>query len=262
MTFDEIISMFFKIRTVEYYDTISSTNDRVKEMFREPESPELPCLVIARHQTAGRGRGNKSWWSGDGALLLSLGFELSSLFLQRNHLSLFSLASGLAAVETIRNRVPKTFEVGLHWSNDIYADNKKIGGILIESPTPQHLVLGIGINVNNRLTEIPAEFQLELKQHPITSLIEILDQPIFLPALIVEFLFRLHRAAERITVEPAELVRDAETCCLQIGKEVTIRQENATILGRCVGIAPDGSLRLETQNGLELVRCGVVDAGN
>jgi BirA family biotin operon repressor/biotin-[acetyl-CoA-carboxylase] ligase len=180
-----------EIRTVEYHDSISSTNDRIKELLKQPVLPKLPCLVIANRQTAGRGRGNKVWWSGDGALLMSLGFELSACSLNRSHLPSFSLAVGRAAVETIRNRLPEKNCVGLHLPNDVYVDGKKICGILIESPTPQHLILGIGINVNNRLTEVPLEFRNEFIERPITSLIEILGEPTHLPDLIVDFLVRL-----------------------------------------------------------------------
>ncbi|MDR2441322.1 MAG: biotin--[acetyl-CoA-carboxylase] ligase [Planctomycetaceae bacterium] len=239
------------IRTIEYYNCISSTNDRLKDILKQSILPKLPCLIVAKRQTAGRGRGNKVWWSSDGALLMSLGFELASFSLKRTDLSLFSLAVGLAVLKTIRNWLPEKNNIGLHWPNDIYIDDKKISGILIESPTPQHLVVGVGINVNNRLNEIPPEFRTEFTNKPITSLIDILDETTDHSILITNFLKLLSDEINRITVEPLELIREAERYCVQIGKELTIRSNHKVIQGHCFGLAPDGSLRLQTSNGIE-----------
>jgi BirA family biotin operon repressor/biotin-[acetyl-CoA-carboxylase] ligase len=198
------------IRTIEYYDCVSSTNDHLKEFLKLSVPPKLPCLVVAKRQTAGRGRGNKVWWSGEGALLMSLGLELAAFSLKRTDLPSFSLAAGLAAFKTIRNRLPKNNITELHLPNDVYVDGKKIAGILIESPTPQHLILGIGINVNNRLSEIPPEFRTEFKNKPITSFIEILNETTDISGLIVDFLIMLSGEINRITVEPLEIVREVE----------------------------------------------------
>lgn len=141
---------------------------------------------------------------------MSLGLELAALSLKRTDLSLFSLAAGLAALKTIRNRLPKKNITGLHLPNDVYVDGKKIAGILIESPTPQHLVLGVGINVNNRLNDIPPEFRTEFQNKPITSFIEILNEITDISGLIIDFLVMLSGEINRITVEPLEIVREAE----------------------------------------------------
>ncbi|MDR2754463.1 MAG: biotin--[acetyl-CoA-carboxylase] ligase [Planctomycetaceae bacterium] len=246
------------IRTIEYYNCISSTNDRLKEILKSSIPPKLPCLIIAKQQTAGRGRGNKIWWSGEGALLMSLGFELAAFSLKRSDLLLFSLAVGLAVLKTIRNYLPEKNNIGLHWPNDVYVDGKKISGILIESPTPQHLVLGVGINVNNRLNEIPPEFRTEFKNKPITSFIDILDGTTDHSVLITTFLILLSNEINRITLEPLELVQEAERYCVQIGKELTIRSDHKVIRGLCLGLAPDGSLRLQTSNHIENVQTGII----
>jgi BirA family biotin operon repressor/biotin-[acetyl-CoA-carboxylase] ligase len=204
------IIVLITIRTIEYYDCISSTNDHLKELLKQSVLPRLPYLVVAGRQTAGRGRGNKVWWSGEGSLLMSLGLELNALSLKRTDLPLFSLAAGLAVLKTIRNRLPENKMTGLHLPNDVYVDGKKISGILIESPTPQHLVVGVGINVNNRLSEIPPEFRKEFQNKPITSLIEILNETTDISGLIVDFLIILSAEINRITVEPLEIVREAE----------------------------------------------------
>jgi len=67
---DEIRASTF-IRHVEIHETLGSTNDRAAELARDADI-ELPALVAARHQTAGRGRGSNTWWSDDGALTFSI----------------------------------------------------------------------------------------------------------------------------------------------------------------------------------------------
>jgi BirA family biotin operon repressor/biotin-[acetyl-CoA-carboxylase] ligase len=202
------------IRTIEYYDCISSTNDHLKKLLKQSVLPKLPYLVVAKRQTAGRGRGNKVWWSGEGSLLMTLGLELEALSLKRTDLSLFSLVAGLAILKTIRYRLPKNNIIGLHLPNDIYVDGKKISGVLMESPTPQYLVMGIGMNVNNRLSEIPSEFRIEFQNRSITSLIEILNETTDISGLIVDLLNTLSGEINRITVEPLEIVREAEKYCI------------------------------------------------
>ena len=59
------------VRYVEIHDTLGSTNVRALELARNAEI-ELPALVAARIQTAGKGRGRNTWWAADGALTFSL----------------------------------------------------------------------------------------------------------------------------------------------------------------------------------------------
>jgi len=165
--------MFLPIQTLEYHEEIPSTNDRVQELLRQPMKPKLPCLVIAKRQTAGRGRGNKRWWSGEGAILMSLGFELSPESLTRDQLPMLSATTARSVARVLSRYLPE-HSLEFRPPNDVYAEGKKISGILLESPTPQYGILGIGLNVNNRLTDIPPEFLAEMTDHPITSLIELL----------------------------------------------------------------------------------------
>lgn len=244
---------FTAIRTFEYHDCLDSTNDRVKELFKQLILPKLPCLVIARQQTAGRGRGAKSWWSPDGALLMSLGFELDAVKLERNELPLLSLAAAMAVLETIGEYAAK-FEVGLHWPNDVYVDDRKISGILLESPTPRHVVVGIGVNVNNRFAGVPPE---DFNRLPI-SLIELLGVETEHPLFVRRLLVRLHDKIEKLAKYRTGFIEEAGRCCVQTGRTITINGTVNGLHGRCVGIAPDGGLLLETASGVETVHRGIV----
>jgi len=182
--------MFYPIQTLEYYAEVSSTNDRVKELLGQPNQPKLPCLVVANRQTAGRGRGGKRWWSGEGALLMSLGFELSPESLTRDQLPTFSVTVAQSVINVLKRYLPQC-KIELRLPNDVHVEGKKIGGILLESPTPQYGIVGIGLNVNNRLGDIPPEFQDDLAARSITSMIELLGSETDISLLTSELLHEL-----------------------------------------------------------------------
>jgi BirA family biotin operon repressor/biotin-[acetyl-CoA-carboxylase] ligase len=192
------ITMLRPILTLEYYDEISSTNDRIQELLRQSVKPKLPCLVVANRQTAGRGRGNKRWWSGEGAILFSLGFELSPEFLTRDELPTFSATVARSIVQVLSRHLP-LHQLEVHLPNDVYVDGKKICGILLESPTPQYAILGIGLNVNNRLSDLPSEFLTEVTERPITTMFELLHEETDLYQLTGELLLELGFASPLAT---------------------------------------------------------------
>ena len=189
--------MFLPLQTLEYHEEISSTNDRIQELLKQPVKPKLPCLVIANRQTAGRGRGNKRWWSGRGAILMSLGFELSPEFLSRDQLPIFS-AMTARSVMTVLNRYLPNHKLEFHPPNDVYADGKKICGILLESPAPQYGILGIGLNVNNRLSDIPSAFSDDLAGRSITSMVELLGRETDVVRLMSELLIELDSTESQV----------------------------------------------------------------
>lgn len=247
----------WKIPTIEHHHVLSSTSDRVRKILETAISVDLPCLVVADEQTAGRGRAGKVWWSSKEALLFSLGLELSNFLLTRKDLPLLSLATGLSVLQAIQKYLPTKNQVALHWPNDVYVDSKKICGILIESPKPNLAVLGIGINVNNHLADIPNEFYPEFERRPIISMIEILDKKTDILLLLVDFLQKFQYNVEK-GLSSDKLIREAEAYCIQVGRNVSISQNGREIQGLCIGIAPDASLLIQTESGIETVHSGIV----
>ena len=157
-------------------------------MFGQQNKSKLPCLVLANRQTAGRGRGDKRWWSGEGAILMSLGFEL--LPGSRDQLPILSVNVARSVINVLNRYLPQ-HNIELHLPNDVHVDGKKICGILLESPTPRYGILGIGLNVNNRLGDIPPEFLHDLTDRSITSMIELLGKETDIPRLTSELLTEL-----------------------------------------------------------------------
>lgn len=124
---------------------------------------------------------------------MSLGFELSPEFLSRDQLPTLSVTTARSVINVLSRYLPQcTLEV--HLPNDVYADGKKICGILLESPTPQYGILGMGVNVNNRLCDLPSEFRNDLAERPITSMIELLGRETDIDQLTHELLSELKAA--------------------------------------------------------------------
>jgi BirA family transcriptional regulator, biotin operon repressor / biotin---[acetyl-CoA-carboxylase] ligase len=106
-------------------ESVGSTQDVAREL-------PVGSIVIADHQTSGRGRLDRRWEAPPGAALLV------SFVLAPN--PVLSLAAGVAAAEACGPRIR------LKWPNDLLLDERKLGGILVEA-TRDKAVCGIGINL-------------------------------------------------------------------------------------------------------------------
>ena len=126
---------------------------------------------------------------------MSLGLELSPksqtyLPYTRDQLPTLSVATARSIITVLSRYLPQ-HKLEFRSPNDVYVDGKKISGILLESPTPQYGIIGIGLNVNNRLCDIPPEFFADLADQPITSMIELLGRETDIPRLVEELLSEL-----------------------------------------------------------------------
>jgi BirA family biotin operon repressor/biotin-[acetyl-CoA-carboxylase] ligase len=107
--------------------SVTSTQDVAREL-------PIGSIVIADHQTAGRGRHDRRWEAPEGTALL-VSFVLAPQ-------PLLSLAAGVAAAEACGPGVR------LKWPNDLLLDHRKVGGILVET-TPERAICGVGINLTS-----------------------------------------------------------------------------------------------------------------
>jgi BirA family biotin operon repressor/biotin-[acetyl-CoA-carboxylase] ligase len=125
--------------------TLESTNTRLLESL--PPAAGTAAVVLAEHQTGGRGRRGRGWVAPPGgAICLSLGWQYADM---PADLSALSLIVGLSAVNALT--ALGVAGVSLKWPNDLVTAEGKLGGILIEmraeSGGPVHVVAGIGLNI-------------------------------------------------------------------------------------------------------------------
>jgi BirA family transcriptional regulator, biotin operon repressor / biotin---[acetyl-CoA-carboxylase] ligase len=158
----------------------NSTNDLLKRMLREQQLPE-GFVVHSCFQTAGKGQVGNSWESTDGENLL-FSMALYPLRIKVEEQFLISQLVSVAIKNTLDNYADN---VSVKWPNDIYWNDKKLGGILIENSLQsgriKSTVIGIGINVNQQhfMSNAPnpvSLFQITDKEHNVEKLlIEIRD---------------------------------------------------------------------------------------
>jgi BirA family biotin operon repressor/biotin-[acetyl-CoA-carboxylase] ligase len=125
--------------------TLESTNTRLLDSL--PPAAATAAVVLAEHQTGGRGRRGRGWIAPPGgAICLSLAWQYADM---PADLAALSLVVGLCATGALREL--GIDDVSLKWPNDLVTRNGKLGGILIEmraeSGGPVHVVIGIGLNV-------------------------------------------------------------------------------------------------------------------
>jgi BirA family biotin operon repressor/biotin-[acetyl-CoA-carboxylase] ligase len=255
---DEIRAATF-IRHIEIHDTLGSTNDRAAELARDIDI-ELPALVAARHQIAGRGRGSNTWWSADGALTFSIVLYPTPFGISAASWPQLSLTTAVAVCNALAVELNPKFEGGLSaaaenpksagfaikWPNDIMLNDRKLCGILIESPggrapAKDRLVVGIGININNSLRAAPRELA-----NYATSLCDQSAQHHSLQQVLIHVLNEFQRHVVRLGQHDPQLPRAWQHLCWLLQKKLSAEVGRQVVEGICTGIADNGALLIET----------------
>src|SRR3990172_8195117 len=134
---------------------VTSTMDVLAEL-AEDGAPE-GTVVIADHQTAGRGRLSRSWLAPPGtALLMSILFRPD---LPPERLGHVTMAVGLGTLHALDARLLSGRRAALKWPNDVLVEGRKIAGLLAEarlSPgRPGAVIVGLGLNVHQTGAALP-----------------------------------------------------------------------------------------------------------
>ena len=137
-------------QNIIHLKSVDSTNSYASELLRQNSIPE-GTLIYTGEQTNGRGqRGNV--WESEPNKNISLSLVLYPKFLSTEKQFLLTKITSLAVADLMAEVLTSTEKIKIKWPNDIYIDDKKIGGILIENSIRdsnlQSAVIGIGINVN------------------------------------------------------------------------------------------------------------------
>ncbi|HEV3473201.1 MAG TPA: biotin--[acetyl-CoA-carboxylase] ligase, partial [Actinomycetota bacterium] len=140
---------------IRYFDDTASTNTEALEWAMN-EAPE-GALVVADHQTGGRGRWGRSWFSIPGKLLQFSLILRPQIQLDRHGLLTGGL--GVACAEAIETTTGLPARV--KWPNDVVVESRKIVGMLVETQTMgaaiSAAICGIGVNVSLQRDDLPDE---------------------------------------------------------------------------------------------------------
>ena len=148
---------------IERLKEVPSTNDYLKKLCQEGKAREFHT-VLAESQTAGKGQRGNSWESETGKnLTFSMVLYPTNLEI-KDHFFL-SILTAFSVFEALRFY---TDGFSIKWPNDIYWNDKKIGGILIENEMEgkyiTQSVIGIGLNINQEVFLSDAPNPVSLKQ--------------------------------------------------------------------------------------------------
>ena len=231
-----------------WFDQIDSTNTYVREQARDGTPEGL--VVVADHQTAGRGRLGRRWESPPGVSLLA------SVLLRPNidpaDLHLCTTAVALAAMDACQ----EVAGVGavLKWPNDLLVDGAKLAGILAEAEFAgadlAAVVVGIGINVGWPGPPEAGGTSLEAAAgSPV-------DRRVLLHALLAALSER--RAGLEAAAGRRALADEGRRRCATLGQQVRVTLEGEEITGRAVAIDDAGRLVVETPAGSRRVTAGDV----
>ena len=234
------------------FDTIDSTNTEALKQARQGANEGL--CVIARQQTAGRGRQGRSWVSPmDAGLYVSVVLRPK---LDAKYLPLITLAAAVAVFETLA-------ELGLtpeiKWPNDVLLNEKKICGILAETAeTEQGLAIVVGVGINVTSNSFPPELG-----DTATSIEGELNIPVTFSDVESVLLRQFDNWYSKLCDEdgPTAVVTEwSKRSSYANGKNVRVSLTGNSVSGATNGLEPDGALRVVTADGsIHIVHAGDVE---
>ena len=224
-----------------WLDSVDSTNTYAKQLARNG-APE-GTVVIADHQTGGRGRMGRSFSSPAGmGIYMSVILRPDCLPEELMHLT---CAAGLAAsdaVSDVTDHVP-----GIKWTNDLILAHRKLGGILTELSVNPHTrkvewaIIGIGINCCQEEADFPEEIR------PIAISLHI--SPAKRLQLIAQIILTFHQMRPYLFAEKEGIMEDFRHRCVTIGQEISILRGDEVHHGRALSVDDDGGLVVKYDDG-------------
>ncbi|MGI8773695.1 MAG: biotin--[acetyl-CoA-carboxylase] ligase [Actinomycetota bacterium] len=228
-------------RSLRHVATTGSTNSDA--LGWAAEGADEGAVVVADHQTGGRGRWGRDWTSAPGDSLL-FSVILRPHPTPPDRLGLLSVLGGVATAEAVGEETG--LDARVKWPNDVVIDGRKLAGVLAEARTQggevSVAVLGIGLNLS-----LPGDLAPEVAGCA-TSLDRHLPPDHELrAALLGTILERIERWYAGLSADGGvSLVRRAEELSSMIGRDVSLRfSDGRTLEALATGLSPAGGLRVE-----------------
>ena len=228
------------------FDALPSTNT---EALRQAQAGAAEGLcVLAREQTAGRGRQNRGWESRRDA-----GLYLSVMLRPRLPVDQWPLLTLMTAV-AVHEALHDVFDLvtDIKWPNDILASNKKLGGILAETadtPAGRAAVIGVGVNlgrgaVSEALADIATTVVAESPDRAMAD-----PDPAKFGGVVVRKLAEWYQVLQQPGGRARVIDTWTERSSYAVGKPVSVLSGSETFEGVTQGLTDDGALRIATNGG-------------
>ena len=238
--------------TLYWYPATDSTNTQAKKLARDGATHGT--VLIAGHQTGGRGRMGRTFQSPAGAgVYLSVILRPTCPPERLMHLTCAAGVAMLQAVEKVSGIRPQ-----VKWINDLVVDGKKLGGILTEMSVDKgmvdYAVIGIGINCLQTAEDFHPEIAGLATSLSLSSGRTVL--PEVLAAAMVESLWKMSLT---LLCEKERIMAQYKANCITIGKDIQVLRQDAVRPGKAIDLDADGGLLIEYPDGSrEVVSSGEV----
>lgn len=227
-------------KKIYYYERAGSSNDIAKSI---ADTEEEGTVVVIEEQTGGRGRLGRSWSSPKGGIAFSI---LLKPKIALDAASRLTLTMGLCVAKTMQSYGINAL---IKWPNDVLIDGDKVCGILTEVEaeidTVRFAIVGIGINANVNLNDIPEE----LRQNS-TTIRNHLGRNINRVKFLQDLLYEMEQHYILFKTQPfCEILSEIVALSDTVGKDVKVVTPNRIIEGKAIGISRSGALILQKPNG-------------
>jgi BirA family biotin operon repressor/biotin-[acetyl-CoA-carboxylase] ligase len=231
-------------RKIKSCQEIDSTNDLAMRL--AADGSPTGSVIFAEHQRKGKGRLHRKWHSPPKRdLLFSIILRPA---IHPRKVTQLTIASAVGTALAVR----ETFELPalIKWPNDIYINDRKCAGILIEMSaeldTIEHVVVGIGMNVNSNKSDFPGDVVSNA-----TSLSIELGRKCNRVQLACRLLEKLESQYDRLEKEGFDAIsREWNDLSLTLGRRVEAVCDGETISGTPVRLDDDGSLLVRVDSGM------------
>jgi len=232
---------------VIYYEETESTNLSAKNILAEDPSTD-DTLILTSHQTNGKGRFDRKWYSEPGA---NLTFTLiKKLTLSVDEIQLVNFYTSYILCLTLREIFTenKNMNFMLKWPNDLLLNKKKLSGILLEIKNPEAplktFIIGCGVNVNQTV------FDRSLPNNTTSLKSEsgIKSDP---EKILISFIKNFFGKSSMLN-DGDQLICKWKSCSDITGKKIIFRKfdDDIPVTAVVEDVSPDGALCLRNENGI------------
>jgi BirA family biotin operon repressor/biotin-[acetyl-CoA-carboxylase] ligase len=237
------------VRRLDVVEATGSTNADL--LARHAAGEDIRgAVLIAEHQSAGRGRNGRSW-SAPPRSQIALSIGVGADGVPAEGWGWLPLLTGVALVDAVRDSTG--VEAGVKWPNDVLVGTGKLAGILAEVAAPdQVIVVGLGLNVTLTAEEAPDPRATSLQMLGATML----DREVLVGAILRELTTRIERWQTAMGPDPA-LVEDYRHRSLTLGSRVrAVMPGDSEITGIAIDIDTLGRLSIDTGTEVTTVSAG------
>ncbi len=227
---------------IYFYDHLPSTNSEAARLLKESSLNE-GAVICAGHQSAGRGQKDNKWESEENKNLL-ISVILFPEIIGPEKQFLISETISLGICDFIMRHTPGC---SIKWPNDIYVNNDKIAGVLIENSimadTIEYSIAGIGLNINQDkfLSDAPNPVSLRMVTGVTYDIQTCLNQ------LISDLDIRYKQL---LSEDWSKIRSDYTSKLYRLGTWNEYTDQDGQFSGRIESVADEGRLNISRRNGL------------